>query len=673
MESLPDELASPRALQLQRPPLLSFEFLTLLGVGGVLLFQLVTSVLPAALEDALAPEGRIMIGFGMLMLLPLLLALRRVWARRRPLPPIQLFQDFMELPQNVYATVTRRVRYEELLSFYVGGPPHAMRVLLESRRHIFQFSQSAFVDSNGPELLVRELRRRLHALANGPKIIESMAERQSIAGRALSKRPFFTQLLLGTLVVFAVNQFLLGGFDPPLRAVRWGALSAPLVRDGELFRLLSASFLHAGWVHLGVNGIALWSLGGVMERVLGPYRYLLTYLLSGLGGTLASAAFGAPLSVGASGAIFGLLGGLAVINWRYRTQLPLGIRQPLKWWVFILGLNSFLPLLLPMIDVWAHAGGFVAGLVVTSFLLERRADIRLAPPTGPLVRVLTFAVAAMYAVGLGTAVWSAARSGPEGEAAFARRVASDPSNDPRLLDWVAPYVAYLLTPEDVPLLQRVANNEAAHPANLNELAFRLAIEKDILPEHLAIAETAARRAVQERPINMFEDTLATVLYRRGHLEEAIDIEREVLEASQEEDPTLLDAGTPAFYASQLQRFLWQRMSRTGPIAAEVSVNAVHVRTAPERDRQAIVVEVNDSFPRGFTLYAVVVRGEAPVGLFQLLLGSNAGRRYSFSAPDGMSLEGTHLELALLRAESSLPGDRVRHELWPVHPEVARYP
>src|SRR5262249_20619678 len=161
-----------------------------------------------------------------------------------------------------------------------------------------------------------------------------------------------------------------------------------------------------------------------------------------------SAASGAVVSIGASGAIFGLLGGLAVINVRYRTQLPLGFRQPLRWWVQILLINSLLPLLLPQIDVWAHVGGFMGGALVTLVVLDRGSEYRPSAPAGPAIRVGALVLGAMYAVGLGTAVWYAARTKMDAEVTLARRIGKDRNIADRWLDNVAFYTPALTEPGD---------------------------------------------------------------------------------------------------------------------------------------------------------------------------------------------------------------------------------
>src|SRR5688572_24481912 len=100
-----------------------------------------------------------------------------------------------------------------------------------------------------------------------------------------------------------------------------GVLAAPLVDQGDWWRLITAAFLHYGPIHLAMNMLGLWWFGGAVEQVLGRGRYLLLYLVSGLAGS-AGALILSPnaLTVGASGAIFGILGAAFVLD-RQRTYV----------------------------------------------------------------------------------------------------------------------------------------------------------------------------------------------------------------------------------------------------------------------------------------------------------------------------------------------------------------
>jgi rhomboid protease GluP len=162
-----------------------------------------------------------------------------------------------------------------------------------------------------------------------------------------------------------------------------GALIPALVAEGEAWRLVSSVFLHSGVVHLGFNMLSLYFLGSFVEAAFGRSRFLALYLLSGVSGGLAYLYFGgfnAP-AVGASGAIFGLLGGVlgyALRRGTFSWQNPL-IRQLL----ILLALNLYLGFSIPNISNTAHlgglAGGFAFGWLVAPTVYSRKRLRAISP------------------------------------------------------------------------------------------------------------------------------------------------------------------------------------------------------------------------------------------------------------------------------------------------------
>ncbi|WP_241022118.1 rhomboid family intramembrane serine protease [Burkholderia sp. Ac-20353] len=192
----------------------------------------------------------------------------------------------------------------------------------------------------------------------------------------------------------------------------WGANFAPYTLTGQPWRLLTSAFLHGGWQHLLLNLYMLVVLGSVLERVGGSTRFGVTYLLSALGGSLASAlwygyhevssmsfAFGVALptsgiqpvvSVGASGALMGLAG--AAGAFALRMDLERGRAAPmiidLKAVAQVIVINLVSGFFISGIDQAAHVGGVVTGFVVGWVLYRAQASGRT--PAGV---VLPFAVA----------------------------------------------------------------------------------------------------------------------------------------------------------------------------------------------------------------------------------------------------------------------------------------
>lgn len=146
-----------------------------------------------------------------------------------------------------------------------------------------------------------------------------------------------------------------------------GALFGPLVAQGEWWRLLTGAFLHSGVMHLGFNMLLLWFLAQEMEPVLGPWRFTLLYGVSLAGGALGVMLLSPDQpTVGASGAVFGLMGALVVLQVRAR-QNP--------WSSGILGLvlvNLLFTFAVPGISVGGHLGGLVVGAVSGAVVPFRR-------------------------------------------------------------------------------------------------------------------------------------------------------------------------------------------------------------------------------------------------------------------------------------------------------------
>ncbi len=159
-----------------------------------------------------------------------------------------------------------------------------------------------------------------------------------------------------------------GLVSQPANVLILGALVPEFVAEGQAWRLVTSAFLHAGFAHLALNMLSLYFLGSFAEVSFGRGRFLALYLVSGIAGGLAFLYFGgfADVVVGASGAIFGLLGGVFGFTIRqgtFSTQNPI-IRQLL----ILTALNLFLGATIPGVSNTAHVGGLVGGLVY-GFLL----------------------------------------------------------------------------------------------------------------------------------------------------------------------------------------------------------------------------------------------------------------------------------------------------------------
>lgn len=228
------------------------------------------------------------------------------------------------------------------------------------------------------------------------------------------RRPIVTWALLGAILVVFGLEHLWGG-SSTATLVRMGAQVPERIRAGEWWRLLAPTFLHSGFPHIVMNGLVLWMLGPFIERLLGSARFIVLYVLCGLLGSVFGTLFSGfskfGLSVGASGALFGLLGASAVLGLWPRGQIPALIVRDLKKTALInLALNVFASVR-PNVDYLAHLGGLVAGVVLVGIgLLQPTVLAQLTGHGRSAVRELAMRVAAAVCLAalvgsLGAALW----------------------------------------------------------------------------------------------------------------------------------------------------------------------------------------------------------------------------------------------------------------------------
>ncbi|HEY3315790.1 MAG TPA: rhomboid family intramembrane serine protease [Bacillota bacterium] len=198
-----------------------------------------------------------------------------------------------------------------------------------------------------------------------------------------------TYTLMGVnIAVWAVSAFF-GGSDPQ-NLIRFGAKYDVLIWSGQYWRLITPIFLHAGLIHLLFNSYALYGLGVGVEILFGRVRYLVIYLVSGVMSTVVSLIFSPSLSVGASGAIFGLFGAYVYFAISNRRRVGRSI------WAAILPallFNLAFGLVNPGIDNYAHVGGLLGGIGV-SYVVGSRAK---APRrTGTFRWLVTTVIVAVF-------------------------------------------------------------------------------------------------------------------------------------------------------------------------------------------------------------------------------------------------------------------------------------
>ena len=208
--------------------------------------------------------------------------------------------------------------------------------------------------------------------------------------------PVTIAILAVTVLVSGLDLFGMGAVGDELAMVP-GLPGRIGIVDGQYYRLLTAALVHGNVIHLAVNMYSLWVLGSQLEPLLGRSRFLGLYVLGAIGGSAVSYAFNAPIvdgrflfaSVGASGAIFALLGAMLPVMRKLQYDL-----RPL---FVLLAINAFIGFQFPQIDWKAHLGGLLVGMSVGAALAyaprERRTQVQ-----GAAFAVALVAVAVVVAV-----------------------------------------------------------------------------------------------------------------------------------------------------------------------------------------------------------------------------------------------------------------------------------
>lgn len=178
-----------------------------------------------------------------------------------------------------------------------------------------------------------------------------------------SKKPFITYILIGLCSLM----FIISGMGmDTITLIKYGANVSMLVQQGEIYRLITYMFLHAGIFHIFFNMYSLYVVGPRVEDFFGKWKFLLIYFISGISGGLLSVAMnGDVVSVGASAAIFGLFGALLYFGYNYRGYIGAIIKSQI---LPIVIYNLLIGFFISGIDMWGHVGGLIGG-IFTAYVL----------------------------------------------------------------------------------------------------------------------------------------------------------------------------------------------------------------------------------------------------------------------------------------------------------------
>jgi len=407
-------------------------------------------------------------------------------------------------------------------------------------------------------------------------------------------RPEFPRPVL-TLAILIVNLALFlwmefsGGSENTRVLQQFGALDRDLTWAGEYYRLLSAVFLHIGYVHLFSNMFALYLLGSVIESFYGRLRFLAIYLLAGVAGNVVSLFFISGVSAGASGAILGLAAAMLSRISAVKGRVPEASRRFFFFMVlFLIGLDILLGASMEHVNNGAHLGGFVAGWWFSFAIVLRHAAASWKRRLGRVLTA-TFVLAwgiltplslyqpwsSNYWIARGEALYRnedvpgavkaferAAQMNPrrglpgpwytllarhyyDGEdfekaLLYGRRAAARNPSVPYLHEWLERSYGRLGMEREADferdlylelLTLRVAQSPR-NPGFLNDLAYSLAERNLRLDDALKLA--AAANELTGYSNSFYLDTLAWTLYRQGKFDQAEQAMQQALKAK--DDP-----------------------------------------------------------------------------------------------------------------------------------------
>lgn len=193
--------------------------------------------------------------------------------------------------------------------------------------------------------------------------------------KAYFKKSPVTASLVFINAVMVIIVLLVGGFDPETLTKLGGLIPSRVIENNEYYRLILAMFLHGSIIHFLFNTYFLHFFGSFVENLLGKVKYIIIYFVSGLGSGLLILWLGEAntITIGASGALFGILGALLVLTYLKSDWFhPLTIKNIRT----ISVVNLVFTLLIPNISVYGHLGGFITGSILIYFLTPNKKALK---------------------------------------------------------------------------------------------------------------------------------------------------------------------------------------------------------------------------------------------------------------------------------------------------------
>ena len=185
--------------------------------------------------------------------------------------------------------------------------------------------------------------------------------------RIPKQEPKLSRLIIFLIVLIYVIEIFFNALHSEKAIILLGAKWNEGITNGQYYRFITPVFLHGNLIHLLLNVFAIKIFAQELESVYGSYRFLITFLLTSWGATLASYAFSKGLAIGASGFLFGVIGSLLVFFFRQREKLS-GATMRFKTMYTLILINLALGFIIPRIDNSAHIGGLLSGIACGWFI-----------------------------------------------------------------------------------------------------------------------------------------------------------------------------------------------------------------------------------------------------------------------------------------------------------------
>ena len=505
---------------------------------------------------------------------------------------IEFHPDHLVLPAKVRLSKSAEISYSDIYSIVERKNRKHRFIHIDTRKKPVIYNLTEFTEPTTYESFTGVLKNYVTAQPDGELHWKSIEERNRLYAEGSKRKGLATWLFSGIILFIFIIEMFMGVINNPMILLDLGANAPELVKDGQWFRLFNSNFLHLDYLHIFFNIICLVIVGILVERLTGLWNFVLIFLYSALAGAVLSMTFNHALfSVGASTALYGLIGALVVINVKYGKRLPAGYRIPGRNWIFFVVLTVIFKFIFPGTDDAAHAGGFIAGLVITYFLYKNDNRIFLSLKQKEPARILNFIIMALF-IFSGLAGLLHLKGGDE----------------PDIIKVARAY-------RDIP---------DAKPGLLNNLSWSVITRRQESREVIRFARRLSEKAVEKEPEEPeYIDTLATSCFLLGMTDDAIRMERSALAIKGKK-----------FYATQLSFFILSKKETDIPLIVGADpAPAVEFSSDWKGTGKDTHLEIRATFKNKYkkaVAYLKQTRNGSDAGIIRMVINNPDERSYYFS-------------------------------------------